>query len=217
MVSAWLWQRIAPMRTQMPSTGIAAARPPRPRILLVSAVRLPFLAALAVAEVLVDPGEQAARERYAEVLASATPSRAQRCRHRAVDVEDRGRRDRRAAPRPRRATRPSAPAARACAARRRPRPPGRSSRSSTRRGRARNRPAMRHQHQADGAVAADEVLDARCASAASITGAVDRVEDDHRVVLHAQRRGRVDPVAVPAGRAQLRVASRWCSRRPGRR
>ncbi len=32
---------------------------------------------------------------------------------------------------------------------------------------------------------------------------VDRVEDDDRVVLHAQRRGGVDPVAVPAGGAQL--------------
>ena len=38
IVSAWLWQRMAPMRTQMPSTGIGLAL--RPRILLVSA--LPF-------------------------------------------------------------------------------------------------------------------------------------------------------------------------------
>ena len=41
-VSAWLWQRIAPMRTQKPSTGTAAfAKPgPWPKILLVSA--MPF-------------------------------------------------------------------------------------------------------------------------------------------------------------------------------
>ena len=44
---------------------------------------------------------------------------------------------------------------------------------------------------------------------------VDRVEDDDRVVLHAQRRGGVDPVAVPAGGAQLAGTLRWCSRRPG--
>ncbi|MNN61847.1 hypothetical protein D3C81_1771050 [compost metagenome] len=35
MVSAWLWQRMAPMRTQIPSTGIGLLK--RPRILLVSA------------------------------------------------------------------------------------------------------------------------------------------------------------------------------------
>jgi len=35
MVNAWLWQRMAPMRTQMPSTGIGFLK--RPRILLVSA------------------------------------------------------------------------------------------------------------------------------------------------------------------------------------
>ena len=34
---------------------------------------------------------------------------------------------------------------------------------------------------------------------------VDRIEDDHRVVLHAQRARGVDPVALPAGRAQLRI------------
>ena len=32
---------------------------------------------------------------------------------------------------------------------------------------------------------------------------VDRVEHDDRVVLHAQRRGGVDPVALPARGAQL--------------
>ncbi len=35
IVSAWLWQRIAPTRTQMPSIGIGRAL--RPRILLPSA------------------------------------------------------------------------------------------------------------------------------------------------------------------------------------
>ena len=85
IVSAWLWQRIAPMRTQMPSTGIAR-RAVRPRILLVSALRLPFFAALAVAQVLVDPGDQAAGERRAEVLVrqlaptQRARSRRDRCR-----------------------------------------------------------------------------------------------------------------------------------------
>ena len=47
MVSAWLWQRIAPTRTQTPSIGIGGVpKPaPRPRILLVSA--LPFHSSLA--------------------------------------------------------------------------------------------------------------------------------------------------------------------------
>ena len=38
IVTAWLWQRIAPMRTQMPSIGTGAVA--RPRILLPSAPAL---------------------------------------------------------------------------------------------------------------------------------------------------------------------------------
>ncbi|MNV63821.1 hypothetical protein D3C71_1564350 [compost metagenome] len=47
-VSAWLWQRMAPTRTQKPSTGMAAEpKPsPMPRILLVSA--MPFHSSLDV-------------------------------------------------------------------------------------------------------------------------------------------------------------------------
>jgi len=33
--------------------------------------------------------------------------------------------------------------------------------------------------------------------------AIHRIEDDDRIVLHAQRGGGVDPVAVPADGAQL--------------
>src|SRR5207244_5013343 len=64
-----------------------------------------------------------------------------------------------------------------------------------------------HQHQADRAVAADVVLDAaleRCVDDV----AVHRIEDDHRVVFHAQRGGGVDPVALPAGLAQLWIELR---------
>ena len=35
--------------------------------------------------------------------------------------------------------------------------------------------------------------------------AVDRIEDDHCALVHAQRRCRVDPVALPAGSTQRRV------------
>src|SRR5690606_8230165 len=64
--------------------------------------------------------------------------------------------------------------------------------------------AQGHEHQAYGTVAAVEFLlplvepplDDSC---------IDRVEDDHRVLVHAQRGGGVDPVAFPAGRAQSAV------------
>ena len=61
-----------------------------------------------------------------------------------------------------------------------------------------------HQHQADGAVAADVVLDAGIQLLVD-DPAVDRIQDDDRVIGHAQRRGGVDPVALPAGFAQLGI------------
>ncbi|KPM74708.1 hypothetical protein AOG27_20940, partial [Pseudoalteromonas lipolytica] len=64
--------------------------------------------------------------------------------------------------------------------------------------------AQAHQHQADGAVAADKGPGA--------TGqlgidhmAVDRVEHDGGVVFHAQGAGGIDPVALPACLAQVGV------------
>ncbi|MNT06939.1 hypothetical protein D3C72_1416260 [compost metagenome] len=45
--------------------------------------------------------------------------------------------------------------------------------------------AQRHQHQADGAVAADEGLDAFVQALLNHV-AVDRVQNDNRVILHAQ-------------------------------
>ncbi len=64
--------------------------------------------------------------------------------------------------------------------------------------------AERHQHQADGAVAANEGFDA-LVQALLNHRVVDRIQDDDGVVLHAQRRGRVDPVTLPTARAQLRI------------
>ena len=62
----------------------------------------------------------------------------------------------------------------------------------------------RHQHQADGAVAADEIP--QTSSERPIDDrAVDRIQDDHGVVLHAQGTGRVDPVPGPAGGSEARV------------
>ncbi|CAI8951007.1 hypothetical protein EMIT0215P_60197 [Pseudomonas serboccidentalis] len=63
--------------------------------------------------------------------------------------------------------------------------------------------AQAHQHQADGAVAADVVLGARVQLLVDDL-AVDRIENDHRVIVHPQAGGRVDPVTLPAGFAQLR-------------
>jgi hypothetical protein len=64
--------------------------------------------------------------------------------------------------------------------------------------------AQAHQHARHGAVAADVVPDAAAERILDHVQ-VDRIQHDDGVVLHAQRRRRVDPVAVPAGRAQLRV------------
>src|SRR5699024_3111659 len=61
-----------------------------------------------------------------------------------------------------------------------------------------------HQHAADGAVAADELLHA-CVKPGVDHVTVDRVQHDDGGVLHAQRRGRIDPQTVPAGCAQLGV------------
>ena len=61
-----------------------------------------------------------------------------------------------------------------------------------------------HQHQADGTVAADKGFYA-VVQAGGDHVLVNRVEDNDRIVLHAQRRGRVNPVTLPAAFAQLRV------------
>ena len=59
-----------------------------------------------------------------------------------------------------------------------------------------------HEHAAHGAVAANPVL-AAFGQGILDDRHVDGVEDDDRVVLHAQGGGGIDPVAVPAGSAQL--------------
>ena len=61
-----------------------------------------------------------------------------------------------------------------------------------------------HQHQAHRAIAADEVL---CAPRERRVdhAAIDRIKDDHRVVVHPQRVRGVDPVTVEAGGADGRV------------
>ncbi len=61
-----------------------------------------------------------------------------------------------------------------------------------------------HEHEADGAVAADKGMDAIVESGIDhIT--VDRVEDDNGIVLHTQGGGGIDPVSLPACCAQLRI------------
>jgi len=62
--------------------------------------------------------------------------------------------------------------------------------------------AHAHQHAAHRAVATDPVL-AALGQRVLDHRHVDRVEDDDGIGFHAQRRGCVDPVTVPARRAQL--------------
>ena len=64
--------------------------------------------------------------------------------------------------------------------------------------------AERHQHQADGTVAADKGFNAVVQTGGDNV-LVHRVENDDGVVFHAQRRGGVNPVALPAAFTQLRV------------
>jgi hypothetical protein len=65
-------------------------------------------------------------------------------------------------------------------------------------------PAEAHQHAGHSAVAADEVLGA-VDQALVDDVAVDGVQHDDRVIVHAQGGGGVDPEAVPAAAAQLAV------------
>ena len=61
----WLWQRMVPTRTQMPSTGTGGSRGPGS---CWSPPCLSTLPGLAAGHLLVDPGNQAARQRHAELL-----------------------------------------------------------------------------------------------------------------------------------------------------
>src|SRR6266702_1805527 len=65
-------------------------------------------------------------------------------------------------------------------------------------------PPQGHQHQAHGAVAANEVL-LPLGQCSIDNVAVDRVEDDDRIRLHSQTAGGVDPVPLPPLLAQLGV------------
>ena len=66
----------------------------------------------------------------------------------------------------------------------------------------REQAAEGHQHQADGAVTANKGFYA-VVQAIGDHALVNRVENDDGIVFHAQRRGRVNPVALPAAFTQL--------------
>ncbi len=161
---------------------------------------LPLFTALTVGQLLVDPGNQAAGQRHAEVLGRVGFA-AHGFGHTAVDVEDRAGRigqligdggvggahlfDQlahvlRAGAGRRLIGHGAHPLDQPCF----------------------EQAAQAHQHQADGAVAADVVLGAGVQLLVDDL-AVDRVQDDHGIVLHAQARRGVDPVTLPAGLAQL--------------
>ncbi len=166
--------------------------------------RLPFplFAALAVVELLVDPRDQAAGQRHAEVVGRQRAGAGQ-LGDAALNVENGGRRI---------LQRGSdvvmqhahlgqqfAHMARAAAGRRLIGGDGGPFHQILGK-----QAAQRHQHQANGAVTADEGLDAFVETLTNHL-MVHRIENNDGVVFHAQRRGRVNPVALPAAGAQLRV------------
>src|SRR5687767_8476553 len=65
-------------------------------------------------------------------------------------------------------------------------------------------PGDRHYHERDRAVPADEVTPAGCKRRIYHL-AVHGVEDDHRILGHAQLRGGIYPATVPAGGTQPRM------------
>jgi hypothetical protein len=64
--------------------------------------------------------------------------------------------------------------------------------------------AHAHQHAGDGAVAADPLL-AAFGEGVLDDRHVDRVQDDDGVLVHSKGRCCIDPVAIPAGGAQLGI------------
>ena len=162
----------------------------------------PLFAALTVIQLFVDPRDQAARQRYAKVIDRQLAAAGQR-RHFALNIQDGGSRVRqlrghmimqlphlaqqlahmtRAAAGSRLVRRHADPLHQILS----------------------KQAAEGHQHQADGAVAADKGFHA-VVQAGGDHILVNRVEDNDRIVLHAQRRSRVNPVTLPAACAQLRV------------
>ncbi len=180
--------------------GNRAGRPVEDLVALGHA--LPFLAALAVAKILVDPGQQAAGERMAEV-ADRKLCATEGLGHRAVDVSDgAGRVVEQVADRGvRRAhlrdelTHLLRAGARSRLIGHRAHPFDQPRPEETR---------QRHEHQADGAVAADEIT-AALRQAAIDDVPIHGVEHHDRIVGHPERGGCIDPVAAPAGPAKLRV------------
>ena len=164
--------------------------------------RLPLLAALAVAQILVDPRNQIRRERHAEMRMREIVGR-ERGADRAVDVEN-GRRGVAEQGRRRPVDRPHlldqlAHVLRAGARRRLI-----GHRRDPLDGAGAHQAADRHQHQRHGAIAADEILDAILPRLAH-DRQVHRVEHDDRALVHAQRRRGVDPAALPSRGAQARM------------
>ena len=164
---------------------------------------LPLFQAGAVAAVAVDPGDQAAAQRDHEVLRLLGRQSALRGGHLAVDVQDgAGRIVQQGAYRgvQRAVLRQQLTHVLRAAATGRLIGGGRHPLHQVG---LEQRPHT-HQHAAHRAVAADVVLDA-LAQRVLDDGQVDGVQDDDRVVLHAQRLGGIDPGAFPAGGAQLRI------------
>ena len=204
MVSAWLWQRIAPTRTQMPSTGIGRCRRgrgscwsrpapfhssrlwPLPRSLSIQGSRLPAsgtpkcsVGKLAVAQRSSATARSMSRIAEAGSSSSALGADVPTCAHLLHQL---------------------AHVLRA----------GAGGRLVGHRGHpldqvALEQPVHAHQHQAHGAVAADEVLARPLRARFSITGRLTGSRMMTASSFMRSARGGVDPVALPARRAQLRI------------
>lgn len=163
---------------------------------------LPFFLRLAVAQILVDPRNQVAAQRHAELLGLVSRQCVLLGQHLAVDFENRRVRvveqrldfgvDR--AELREQFAHVLRTATRGRLIRHRRQPINQTMLEQT---------TQAHQHAADRTVAADEVLGALGQRILDHIE-IDRIEHDDGIVLHAQRRGRVDPVAIPARCAQLR-------------
>jgi hypothetical protein len=215
-VRAWLWQRMAPTRTQKPSTGVSRCRTARPgaRILLVSAPAFHSSRLTPLPRSLSIQGISEPPSGTPKLAVSSEVSDCCLSEDLAVDFQDGALRVVQQAAHfgvQRAELRQQfAHMLRAAAA---GRLVGHGAHPFDQAGLVKR--AHAHQHAADRAVAADPVAPA-LGQGVLDDRQVDRVQDDDGVVLHAQGGGGVDPVARPAGSAQLGETPRWCSRRPGR-
>ena len=163
---------------------------------------LPLFAGLAVIQLFVDPRDQATGQRYAKVIHRQLAAAGELSDF-TLDIEDRGRRvcqlGSDALVQLAHLGQQLAHMTRAAAGRRLVGRHGDPLHQILR-----EQAAEGHQHQADGAVTANKGFHA-VVQAVGDDALVNRVKNNDGIVFHAKRRGRVNPVALPAAFTQLRI------------